>query len=292
MLGKYTVNEVEERTKVPASTLRQWERRYGFPMPDRSEAGYRLYSDKDLDQISEMKRHIGDGIPASRAAELAKTIGTSVRESGSCEQFVQILVKAFKSYDEDRADNVLSEAHALHSVETVIQDVMVPAVVHLGDAWHRGEIPVTTEHFASHYVQGRLRTLLSSSPKSTYNKVLIGCAPDDLHELGALTVAVLLRRRGHQVIYLGAATPLQALAETARDENPVAVVIAATIEASAERLLSGRTYLKNIAPVLAFGGAVFSSRPELARSLGGTLLNGTPVESTVQLSELVHAVRQ
>ena len=70
--GKYTVNEVEERTRVPAATLRQWERRYGFPRPERSGSGYRLYGDDDLRHILAMKRHIDDGVPASRAAEMVR----------------------------------------------------------------------------------------------------------------------------------------------------------------------------------------------------------------------------
>ena len=72
--GKFTVNEVEERTKVPAGTLRQWERRYGFPCPERSDSGYRLYSEDDIRSIETMKHHIADGIPASRAAELVKEV--------------------------------------------------------------------------------------------------------------------------------------------------------------------------------------------------------------------------
>ena len=35
MQGKYTIAEVEERTGVASATLRQWERRYGFPKPQR-----------------------------------------------------------------------------------------------------------------------------------------------------------------------------------------------------------------------------------------------------------------
>ena len=70
--GKYTVNEVEDRTGVPAATLRQWERRYGFPLPERSASGYRLYGDDDLRHIVAMKRHIDDGVPASRAAEMVR----------------------------------------------------------------------------------------------------------------------------------------------------------------------------------------------------------------------------
>ncbi|MEX2501217.1 MAG: MerR family transcriptional regulator, partial [Trueperaceae bacterium] len=70
--GKFTVHEVEERTDVPAATLRQWERRYGCPKPERSTSGYRLYADVDLRVIETMKRYIDDGVPASRAADLVR----------------------------------------------------------------------------------------------------------------------------------------------------------------------------------------------------------------------------
>ena len=36
----FTAGEVEQRTGVPATTLRQWERRYGLPNPQRSAGGY------------------------------------------------------------------------------------------------------------------------------------------------------------------------------------------------------------------------------------------------------------
>ena len=66
--GKYTVREVEERTGVPASSLRQWERRYGFPKPERSESGYRYFSEGDIDAISRMRDLVAEGVPPSRAA--------------------------------------------------------------------------------------------------------------------------------------------------------------------------------------------------------------------------------
>ena len=132
--GKYTVNEVEERTKVPASTLRQWERRYGFPKPDRADSGYRLYSDADVAHIETMKFHIADGVPASRAAELVK-FTLSARGSRSLREMRETLVGAFRAFDEAQANEILSEAHALHTVEGVLLELFQGAMEDIGALW-------------------------------------------------------------------------------------------------------------------------------------------------------------
>ncbi len=176
-VGKYTVNEVEERTKVPASTLRQWERRYGFPKPDRSDSGYRLYSDSDIRHIHAMKRHIADGIPASRAAELAQR-SPAVAGPRPASAFRTRLRDALLELDDATADRVLSEAHALHSVETVMLEVMRETMVDLGQMWHDGRINTTSEHFASSYLLGKLRSLLSLAANTARGPaVVVACAP-------------------------------------------------------------------------------------------------------------------
>ena len=39
-----SIGAVSTATGIPISTLRTWERRYGFPMAERSEGGQRLYN--------------------------------------------------------------------------------------------------------------------------------------------------------------------------------------------------------------------------------------------------------
>lgn len=270
MTGKYTVNEVEERTKVPASTLRQWERRYGFPMPERSDSGYRLYSERDLQQIEAMKRHIEDGVPASRAADLVQQLGVVSKGPRPAKDLRDELVSALVALDDVRADDILSEAHALHSVETVMLELLRSAMVEIGQRWHDGKIRTTTEHFASQYVQGRLRTLLGLAPKlNKSSSVIIACAPGDQHELGALILAVMLRRTGYRVYYLGANTPVEDLADMVDAVEPIALMVSASVKESVSHLLAEREHFQRMKTEVIFGGLGFQSQPELARSIGG-----------------------
>ena len=271
--GKYTVNQVEERTQVPAATLRQWERRYGFPLPERTEAGYRLYSDADLDAIEEMKRHIASGVPASRAAELTSQAPRAPEQIRSVETLQRDLVEALISLDERQSETLLSEAYSLYPVETVVSELLHHAMVDIGQLWHDGEVTTTTEHFASNFVQGRLRVLMNLTGTSHGAAgVIVACAPHDMHELGALMLAVLLRRSGYRVYFTGANTPIEDLAAMAASVRPVAVMISASGPESMKILEGKKDLLNSLAPMLIFGGRAFNDDPSAAGRLGGLYL--------------------
>jgi MerR family transcriptional regulator, light-induced transcriptional regulator len=289
--GKYTVNEVEERTGVPAATLRQWERRYGFPLPERSESGYRLYGDDDLRHIRAMKQHIDDGVSASRAAEMVRAAAAAADVPGPrpLAALRGELVDALVELDETRADRVLGEAHALHPLEDVVLDVMRGTMFELGERWHAGTITTTTEHFASSYVQGRLRTLMSlAGHNRNGHRVIVGCAPLDQHEIGAMMLAVMLRREGYHVYYVGANTPVADLAAMARVVRPVAVMVSASSSDSVDELRRQRDHLDGIAPIVVFGGNGFNEDPRRAEELGGTYLGAAVPEAIVELGQRVH----
>jgi methanogenic corrinoid protein MtbC1 len=288
--GKYTVNEVEERTGVPATTLRQWERRYGLPLPERSEAGYRLYGDTDLDDIRAMKAHVDDGVPASRAAEMVKERARPVAGPRPVAGLREDLVEALVALDDDRADRVLSEAHALHTVEAVVLDLLQGAMLDLGQMWHDGKIGTTTEHFASSYVHGRLRALLALAGHHREGPgVIVACAPLDQHELGALMLAVMLRRNGYHVYFVGANTPVEDLAAMARELKPLAVMISASSIDSIHQLINKRRHLEGIAPVLALGGYGFNANPALAEKVGGQYLGASVTEALERLGDEARA---
>ena len=47
----FNLKAVLQETNIAADTLRAWERRYGLPMPERTEGGHRLYSQYDIETI-------------------------------------------------------------------------------------------------------------------------------------------------------------------------------------------------------------------------------------------------
>ena len=70
------IKDVAERTGIAAGTIRMWEQRYGFPEPERTTAGYRLYGEDDVEALRRVLalRERGLSVPAAvervRGAEM------------------------------------------------------------------------------------------------------------------------------------------------------------------------------------------------------------------------------
>jgi DICT domain-containing protein len=61
------IKDVAQRTGMAAGTIRMWEQRYGFPAPGRTPAGYRRYSEDDVEALRKVLalRHRGLSVPAA-----------------------------------------------------------------------------------------------------------------------------------------------------------------------------------------------------------------------------------
>ena len=74
-MSQKSIKEVAEATGIAAGTIRMWEQRYGFPEPSRTDAGYRLYTEDDVETLRRVMayRHRGLSVPA--AIERARETG-------------------------------------------------------------------------------------------------------------------------------------------------------------------------------------------------------------------------
>jgi DNA-binding transcriptional MerR regulator len=103
---------------VSPSTLRSWERRYGFPRPLRSPGGHRLFS---LTEIEAMRITLAETHNVSSAVTLAQERGEGLSSSSR-------LADAFAAFDEHAANRLLEESLALRSYERTTEDLLLEAV--------------------------------------------------------------------------------------------------------------------------------------------------------------------
>ncbi|QEC47669.1 MerR family transcriptional regulator [Baekduia soli] len=66
-MPELAIKDVAERTGIAAGTIRMWEQRYGFPVPGRTAAGYRRYTESDVELLRKVLalRHRGLSVPAA-----------------------------------------------------------------------------------------------------------------------------------------------------------------------------------------------------------------------------------
>jgi methanogenic corrinoid protein MtbC1 len=132
---------------------------------------------------------------------------------------------------------------------------------------------VQHEHFASGLAIRRLDTLLSASPAPTRNQsIIVGCPPNEWHTFTPLLLALLLRRRGFSVVYLGANVPRQQFTEAVRNAKADLVVLIAQHLISAATLKYTSFALSGQKIPVAFGGRIFNLRPQLSDTIAGYFL--------------------
>jgi DICT domain-containing protein len=69
------IKDVAERTGLAAGTIRMWEQRYGFPVPDRSASGYRVYKQEDVDMLRRAVVFRERGLSVPAALDRARSLG-------------------------------------------------------------------------------------------------------------------------------------------------------------------------------------------------------------------------
>ena len=65
-----SIAAVERETGLPKDTLRVWERRYGFPRPERDSRGERLYPEDQIARLRTVKRLMDRGMRPGRLLAL------------------------------------------------------------------------------------------------------------------------------------------------------------------------------------------------------------------------------
>ncbi len=309
----YNIKAVSRLTGVAADTLRRWESRYNILSPQRSTGGYRMYSQRDVDTIRWLKARVEEGLTISRACDLLRTrqdteLSASGSEPGavapparaapagrvrSLPVLTDEMLTCLARLDEAKAGQLLTEALGLYTVEQVIEDLVYPLLVEVGERWMRDEWSVAQEHFASAFIRGRLANLLHTSPYNPGGRlVLVACAPEELHEIGALIIALYLRRNGYRVVYLGQNVPLDSLVSTVRALRPAVICCSASRSDTAAYLRPLNDMVAELSrqsgyrPALIYGGSIFNRHPLLAEQMGAVYLGAAAGAAVARVREL------
>jgi DNA-binding transcriptional MerR regulator/methylmalonyl-CoA mutase cobalamin-binding subunit len=265
----YNIKQASIRSGVSVPLIRAWERRYGLMKPGRTAAGYRLYDDEAIATLIRVRELTESGWSASEAsrAVLAGEVSltpTAAARSASADQpipvryaeLIERFMRAATVMDVTTTGSVLDEMFAIGSYESIVSDLVMPALVELGAAWGDGRLDVAAEHAASAAVYRRLAALYDAAASPADVRVVVGLPPGSRHELGALAFAVALRRLGVGVLYLGADVPVASWLRVAAEQRPRVVVIAVVQQTDRTSALDVVRALRDTAhaPIIALGG--------------------------------------
>lgn len=307
----YNIGVVSRMTGIPVATLRVWERRYDFPDSARTSGGHRLYSERQVMALRWVKAQVDQGMQVRQAVRALRALerqgrfpeslpGTTVSAPPATDHVAlgalrEQIAQALRAHDAPGADGLLGQALALYPPEVLIQDVIIPILEDVGQAYAAGQIHVATEHFISQFWRNHLVTwMLSGPPPLAVRPTVLACAPEEWHELSLMMLGVLLRRRRWPVAYLGQALPLPDLAAFVRDLRPPAVALVAMREETAQALIDWPRWLPEAVrtgrPLIAYGGRIFTERLEWRARVPGVFLGATLGEGVKTLERLLQEI--
>jgi MerR family transcriptional regulator, light-induced transcriptional regulator len=280
--GLLRIGELSRRSGVSPELLRAWERRYGLLEPTRSTGGLRLYSAADLDRVRAMQQHLAEGLAAAEAAALAAEAEPRADHAVAYSPAVakRELDASLSGFDEARAHAVLDELLSTATLDSILSDVLIPFLRELGERWERGEITVAQEHFASSVLRGRLLGLARGWDRGIGPRILLSCAPGERHDLGLIAFGLALRARGFRILFLGADTPIDSVAQTARAARPHVVVVSAVRAELLEEIAGPLRELAVEYPVYLGGAGATAVGKEFPT------LTGDPVEEADRFAAL------
>jgi methanogenic corrinoid protein MtbC1 len=243
-----TIGAVSKATGVPVETLRTWERRYGFPRPERTESGHRVYRVTVVDPLRRMAHAIAAGHRASNVVgQSADVLDSLLGSTGTTDRLPAIVpaedvaahwVHLVLALNGDELEREFRSAWDERGPIRFLEDRAGPFLTALGEAWRMGRVDVYHEHFASE----RLRDFLVGHwrPASRTNQgptVIVGTLPGERHGMGLHMAAVVLASEGCRVAFLGTDTPIADIAGAARQAQADAVLL--SVSSNADRARTG-----------------------------------------------------
>lgn len=207
-------NAAAEVLGVSPNTLRSWERRYGYPVPQRTPGNHRNYELIELQTLREALAETGN---ISSAIELARQRQEAPASDGS-------LLTAFESFDEDSADRAIEESLAVRPLERTVEELLLPAIDSLAaDREREAEL-----QFAARWAAGWLhgaRRLASTASRPAGILLLDSSRGSEAEAVHAAALDLALRRAGFRVLVLSDELGEERMERALGALDPTAIVL-------------------------------------------------------------------
>ncbi len=229
---EYDLRDVTGLTGLSKQVLHAWERRYDIVRPKRGNNATRVYSDQEVRYLQLLGKCTGAGHRIGKLASLdPETLKQISLECCPDEIFsLDDILSAASSLDTNAIENRLSTHFASLGPVKFARCIVVPLMARVGDLWVQGQLSVEAEHYVSSLIRTLLGQGLRFTGTSDTKGVAIFTTPEgELHELGALTAAILAQSCNVRALYLGAQLPAKSIATAAKSLGADVVCLSSTL---------------------------------------------------------------
>lgn len=215
-MEQYSIKDLEKLSGIKAHTIRVWERRFGILEQHRTETNRRRYGDSELRRIINISILHRNGFKISNISKLSvqeieEKVSFLSKDTNQYDTQIDSLLTSMIDLDEKAVNDLLIRNILNRGIEETYTDLVFPFLNKIGTMWHTGSMDIGAEHFVTNIFRQRIISSIDSiSPvyKQEKKKFLLFLPEHELHELALLFFNYLIRKSGHETLYLGQSTPL------------------------------------------------------------------------------------
>jgi 5-methyltetrahydrofolate--homocysteine methyltransferase len=191
-----------------------------LPLSKISEEDLEISMDLLLDRVKDP-----DVTPLMRFIEhFAASDGDSSDKEAETESAVpeQTLFQLVVDGEKEGLEDVLSIVLQRHTPLATINEVLVPAMRHVGELFGRGDLLLPFVLKSAEVMKravGFLEPLMDKVEADTITKILLATVQGDVHDIGKNLVEIILSNNGYKVFNLGIKVPAETIIEKAREHN-------------------------------------------------------------------------
>jgi DNA-binding transcriptional MerR regulator len=286
-MEQYSIHDLDKLSGIKAHTIRVWERRFKIVTPHRTGTNRRRYGDDELRRIINISILKRNGFKISEIAkfstsEIEEKVSFLSKDVFNPDTQIDSLVVAMVDYNEKAVNDVLIRSMMNRGMEETMDAIVFPFLKRIGIMWQTGSADVASEHFITNIFRQKLISAIDTlSPvlKPKRKKIILFLPENELHEVGLLFFNYVIKKMGHESLYLGQSTPLFAVVAV---NNKFKADILITGLMSGFPGLKSDEYLSNL--VKSFPKQKILVAGEFAKSV--TILNDKRLSPVLTLEDL------
>lgn len=225
------ISRVERETGLSKDILRAWERRYGFPRPERDAHGERAYTPEQIDKLRLVRRLIERGLRPGKimSLDLAQLEAMSVSHDASPPSLREVgeFLDALREHDVIVLRNLLAQSLMRKGLSVFVLDTVAPLCEQLSDARVRGDIEEFENRLCLEQMQGVLHSAIQAiQHQGDPPCIVLGSLQADSRSIDRLMLEALLAVGGALCVPLGAGLTARDVAGAAATQRAHIVMMA------------------------------------------------------------------
>ena len=216
-MDKYSIDDFSKITGLNKILIRTWENRYSFVNPHRTSTNIRYYDDSMILKALRYRALVDAGFKMSILTKLSsKQIDILINDELNNKDntnkhsiYISKIIESSISFNQLLFHHTYEKCKKNIGIIACYQHVILPALNRIGILWMNDEVSPSQEHFLSELIRTKIYKEIE---KNGYKKLpkenwVLFLPKNELHDISLLFAYLILRMKGHNIVYLGQNLP-------------------------------------------------------------------------------------